>query len=257
MIIRTLQRLLAYVFPSLRHKEPAVQPTNETVTPTVVTPTPAAPVPVVERTSEPTVTSVPQQKTQPAAEVLKPRPLVEPTVFHAYVGDITKYEGDAIVNAANSHLAAGGGVCGAIFRAAGHIELQNACDDVGFCPTGSARVTPGFALPAKYVVHAVGPIFEEGQDNAALLASAYRSSLQEALRVGAKSIAFPAISTGIYGYPLEEATTVAVKAVAEFCAENPGIERVDFTCFSPEILAVYQEALAAIAKPQVSYSPSM
>lgn len=180
-----------------------------------------------------------------------------PTVLHAYVGDITKYEGDAIVNAANSQLAAGGGVCGAIFRAAGHIELQNACDEAGHCPTGQARTTPGFGLQAKYVVHAVGPIFEEGQDNASLLASAYRSSLQEALRVGAKSIAFPAISTGIYGYPLGDATTIAVQTVTQFCAENPGIERVDFTCFSPEILLVYQEALEAQAKPADTYSYGM
>lgn len=206
--------------------------------------------------------AVPTQVQPQAEPVLAIEPVVvtEPvasTVLHAYVGDITKYDGDAIVNAANSQLAAGGGVCGAIFRAAGHIELQNACDEAGYCPTGQARTTPGFGLQAKYVVHAVGPIFEEGQDNAALLASAYRSSLEEALRVGAKSIAFPAISTGIYGYPLVEATTVAVQTVSQFCAENPGIDRVDFTCFSPEILLVYQEALEALAQPRETHSYSM
>lgn len=257
MIIRTLQRLLSYVFPSLRRQEPATRPESKTInTVAPVAPSPVA-APVTERAVAPAVTPVPTVNVPVKPDVFLPAPSVEPTVLHAYVGDITKYEGDAIVNAANSQLAAGGGVCGAIFRAAGHIELQNACDEAGFCPTGGARITPGFALPAKYVVHAVGPIFEEGQDNAALLASAYRSSLQEALRVGAKSIAFPAISTGIYGYPLGEATKVAIQAVSEFCAENPGIERVDFTCFSPEILAVYQDAMAANAEPKVSYSPSM
>lgn len=165
------------------------------------------------------------------------------TSFVVSVGDITEYNGDAIVNAANTQLMAGGGVCGAIFKKAGYEELQDACDKVGPTVTGGAKTTPGFALPAKFIVHAVGPVYTEGQDNAKLLGDAYRSALSEALRVGAKSIAFPAISTGIYGYPLEDATEVALKAVKEFCADNPGIERVDFVCFSPEIEEVYKRKM--------------
>jgi O-acetyl-ADP-ribose deacetylase (regulator of RNase III) len=158
-------------------------------------------------------------------------------------GDITALDVDAIVNAANSALAPGGGVCGAIHRAAGP-ELARACAAIGFCPTGEARITPGFGLKARHVIHAVGPVWhggDEGEDE--LLASCYRESLRLAGDHGFHSIAFPAISTGIYGYPLDRATRIAVGTVA---AEAPkaGIERVVFACFGGEAAAAYREALA-------------
>lgn len=127
------------------------------------------------------------------------------------------------MNAANSGLAPGGGVCGAIHRAAGP-ELARACAEVAPCPTGEARLTPGFRLPARFVIHAVGPIWQGGQrGEQELLASAYRSSLQLARAEGLKSIAFPAISTGIYGYPLREATHVAVATVRGELADASSI----------------------------------
>lgn len=128
-------------------------------------------------------------------------------------GDITSLEVDAIVNAANTRLAPGGGVCGAIHRAAGP-ELARACRDIGGCATGDAVATPGFALPASWVIHAVGPVWQGGHaDEAELLASAYRRSIEVAREVGARTVAFPAISTGIYGYPKEEAAHVAVSTL--------------------------------------------
>jgi O-acetyl-ADP-ribose deacetylase (regulator of RNase III) len=155
-------------------------------------------------------------------------------------GDITAETVDAIVNAANSSLARGGGVCGAIFAAAG-TELDGACRALGGCPTGDAVVTPGFDLPARWIVHAVGPVWHGGGgDEPALLASAYRRSLEVAAEAGAASIAFPAISTGIYGYPLAPATEVAVATVAT--AVTP-IEHVRFVCFDAATLAAYELVL--------------
>jgi O-acetyl-ADP-ribose deacetylase (regulator of RNase III) len=155
-------------------------------------------------------------------------------------GDITAEAVDAIVNAANSSLARGGGVCGAIFAAAGP-ELDGACRALGGCATGDAVVTPGFALPARWIVHAVGPVWHGGSnDEPALLASAYRRSLEVAANVGATSIAFPAISTGIYGYPLEPATAIAVATVAR---ADTTIETVRFVCFDAATLAVYESIL--------------
>jgi O-acetyl-ADP-ribose deacetylase (regulator of RNase III) len=157
----------------------------------------------------------------------------------AIVADITTLDSDAIVNAANESLAPGGGVCGAIHRAAGP-ELARACAAIGLCPTGEARITPGFRLPAKFVIHAVGPIWRGGEAREAeLLASAYRSSMLLAEENGVRSIAFPAISTGIYGYPLELATPVAVKAVRE-AATASGVERVIFACFTEDVERVYR-----------------
>ena len=131
--------------------------------------------------------------------------------------DITSLDTDAIVNAANNHLSAGGGVCGAIFSAAGYAELKSACDKIGFCNTGSAVITPGFALKAKYVIHAVGPIWRGGdQDEEKLLYSTYYESLKVAKENGVRTIAFPSVSTGIYSYPLEEASRIAVAAVKEY-----------------------------------------
>jgi len=130
---------------------------------------------------------------------------------------ITEFETDAIVNAANSSLWAGGGVCGAIFRAAGMSELQEACDKIGHCDTGNAVITPGFKLNAKYIIHAVGPIWNFGRSNEEqLLYGAYKNSLLRAKENDLHSIAFPLISAGIYGYPVEEAWKVAITACKDF-----------------------------------------
>jgi O-acetyl-ADP-ribose deacetylase (regulator of RNase III) len=154
--------------------------------------------------------------------------------------DITTLQVDAIVNAANESLAPGGGLCGAIHRVAG-AELAAACAEVAPCPTGEARLTPGFRLPARYVIHAVGPVWSGGNaDEAELLASAYRWSIRLAEEVGVLSIAFPAISTGTYGYPLVEATRVAVAAVGAALREGSIIERVIFACFSEDALVAYE-----------------
>ncbi len=161
-------------------------------------------------------------------------------------GDITKLDVDAIVNAANDRLAPGGGVCGAIHRAAGP-ALAEACRQIGGCPTGEARLTPGFKLKARYVIHAVGPVWNGGQENEdALLASAYRRSLELAREHGAASIAFPAISTGIYGFPLARATGIAVRTVADFLRTNDAPACVVFACFGAEVTAAYRKALAEI-----------
>jgi O-acetyl-ADP-ribose deacetylase (regulator of RNase III) len=158
----------------------------------------------------------------------------------ASVVDITTLDVDAIVNAANESLAPGGGVCGAIHRAAGP-ELARACAAIGHCPTGEARITPGFRLPARYVIHAVGPVWRGGgEGEPELLASAYRSAMRLASEHGLRSIAFPAISTGIYGYPLDQATPVAVSAVRE--SADTSVERVVFACFSPEVERAYRNA---------------
>lgn len=160
----------------------------------------------------------------------------------ARVADITKLEVDAIVNAANEALAPGGGVCGAIHRAAGP-ELARACAALGGCPTGEARITPGFRLPAKWVIHAVGPRWGGGgRGEAKLLAGTYRNALRLASERGLRSIAFPAISTGIYGYPLEEATSVAVTTIRELLRAPSSIETVVFACFSDEVLSAYRHA---------------
>jgi O-acetyl-ADP-ribose deacetylase (regulator of RNase III) len=160
-------------------------------------------------------------------------------------GDITTLDVDAIVNAANAALAPGGGVCGAIHRAAGP-ELAEACARLGGCDTGEAKITPGFRLTARHVIHAVGPVWgggERGEDK--LLASCYRNSLERLREHGLASIAFPAISTGIYGFPPERAARIAVKTVLDVLGEGPGGERVVFCCFGPESRRYHEEALAA------------
>jgi O-acetyl-ADP-ribose deacetylase (regulator of RNase III) len=155
--------------------------------------------------------------------------------------DITTLDVDAIVNAANAMLLPGGGVCGAIHRAAG-FRLAGACLKVAPCPTGQARITPGFNLLARHVIHAVGPVWRGGHEHEPeLLASAYRSSLALARDHGLRSIAFPAISTGIYGYPLSEATRVAVTTVRAFDPVG-ALERVIFACFDRRALQAYADA---------------
>lgn len=159
-------------------------------------------------------------------------------------GDLTKLAVDAIVNAANEDLAPGGGVCGAIHRAAGP-ELAEACARIGHCPTGGARLTPGFALPARHVIHAVGPVWRGGTEGEREeLSSAYLSSLELARRHGLKSVAFPAISTGVYGYPLKEATAVALDIVLRWLETEPLPERVVFCVFGDAAERAYRDALA-------------
>jgi len=161
-------------------------------------------------------------------------------VFRALLADITTLDVDAIVNAANDQLAPGGGVCGAIHRAAGP-ELAEACAALGPCPVGDARVTPGFDLPARLVIHAVGPRWLGGDNGEPLqLANAYRSVFRLAQESMVKTIAFPAISTGIFGYPLHPATAIAVR-VAREVAPASGVEEVVFVCFSEEVLAAYRK----------------
>jgi O-acetyl-ADP-ribose deacetylase len=156
--------------------------------------------------------------------------------------DITTLDVDAIVNAANPALAPGGGVCGAIHRAAGP-GLAAACERAGPCPTGEARITPGFRLKARFVVHAVGPVWHGGdRAEARLLASAYESSLALAGERRLRSIAFPAISTGTYGYPLEAATRIAVDTVRSTAPRWPSLERVVFACFGEDALRACEQA---------------
>lgn len=164
-------------------------------------------------------------------------------------GDITKLKVDAIVNAANTSLLGGGGVDGAIHRAAGP-ELLEACRGLHGCATGDAKATPGFRLPAKWVFHAVGPVWNGGgRGEDGLLAGCYRRSLELAREHNAKSIAFPAISTGIYGFPAERAANIAVKTVRENL-EGTGIDEVLFVCFDEGTRRNYEQILAVGPGPE-------
>lgn len=160
------------------------------------------------------------------------------------LGDITRLEIDAIVNAANERLLPGGGVCGAIHRAAGP-ELAAACRQIGHCPTGSAVITPGFRLKARWVIHAVGPVWQGGgAGEAALLAGCYARSLALAAEAGAAGLAFPAISTGIFGFPQEPAARIAVTETAGYLRRQARPEHVVFCCFDEPMAAIYRQALA-------------
>jgi O-acetyl-ADP-ribose deacetylase (regulator of RNase III) len=165
------------------------------------------------------------------------------TTLRALRADITTLAVDAVVNAANSSLLPGGGVCGAIYRAAGP-ELLNECRLLGGCQTGDAKLTKGYHLQARYIIHAVGPVWGGGKNGEpGLLASCYRRSIELAAANGIATLAFPSISTGIYGYPIEQAAGIAVDTVRECLREFIAIREVVFCCFSPGDLAVYEERL--------------
>ena len=160
-------------------------------------------------------------------------------------GDITRLAVDAIVNAANNSLLGGGGVDGAIHRAAGPELKEYNRKYLKWCDTGDAKISPGFRLPAKYVIHTVGPIWQGGNNNEdELLASAYRRSLEVAVDHGdIKTIAFPNISTGVYGFPKERAADIAIRTVKEFLKEHPEIEKVIFVAFDDENYRIYKQKL--------------
>ena len=162
--------------------------------------------------------------------------------IEAFQGDITAQEVDAVVNAANQALAGGGGVDGAIHRAAGHRQLQEACQALGGCQTGDAKATPGFGLRARWIIHAVGPRWRGGDKGEAdALASCYRRSLEVADELGARSVAFPAISTGIYGYPPEQAARIAVETVR---STPTAVELVRLVAFDEATRRLYVELLS-------------
>ena len=158
-------------------------------------------------------------------------------------GDITREQVDAIVNAANSSLLGGGGVDGAFHRAAGP-KLVAECRTLGGCETGCAKITRGYGLPAKFVIHAVGPVYRDGKhDEPALLGSAYRACLELASEHKLSSIAFPAISTGIYGYPMEQAARIAFRIIIDYVGEHPEITLVRYVLYDARALAIHERVL--------------
>ena len=161
-------------------------------------------------------------------------------------GDITRQEVDAIVNAANTSLLGGGGVDGAIHRAAGP-ELLEETREIGGCPTGEARVSKGYRLPAKWVIHTVGPVWSGGNnDEDALLAGCYRNCFREAVKLGIKSIAFPSISTGAYRFPLDRATEIALTEISRLLLNNDTLTKIMFVCFGERVLNSYKETFTRI-----------
>jgi O-acetyl-ADP-ribose deacetylase (regulator of RNase III) len=168
--------------------------------------------------------------------------IINQTVFFLEEGDITRQEAEAIVNAANSRLAGGGGVDGAIHQAGGPAIMEE-CRQIGHCPTGQAVITGGGELKARYVIHTVGPIYQDGtRGEARLLASAYQESLKLAHQKGIRSLAFPSLSTGAYGYPFSEAAEVAVKTVVDYIRKNPVFDRVGFVLFGKQAFQAYYQA---------------
>ncbi len=169
-----------------------------------------------------------------------------PIQIEVIQADITTLELDAIVNAANESLRGGGGVDGAIHRAAGP-ELLAECRSIGGCPTGEARLTKGYRLPATYVIHTVGPVWHGGSQNEDdLLAACYRHSMSLALRTKIRSIAFPAISTGVYGFPQDRAARIASEEVYRFLETYPEFDRVIFCCFDPGSTETYRDAVTRV-----------
>ena len=161
--------------------------------------------------------------------------------IEVFKGDITKIKADAIVNAANKTLLGGGGVDGAIHRAAG-TKLLDECKTLHGCETGKAKITNGYRLPAKFVIHTVGPIWRGGKHNEdELLANCYRNSLKLAVENGIKTIAFPAISTGIYGFPPERAAKIAIAEIKSFLSENSSIKKIILVCFDTKTFRLYRE----------------
>ena len=161
-------------------------------------------------------------------------------------GDITAQQVDAIVNAANSSLTGGAGVDGAIHKAAGP-ELYEECLRLGGCPTGEARSTGAYRLPAKWIIHTVGPIWRDGQRNEVdKLARCYQNSLKLAVSLGAKTVAFPCISTGAYGFPFEKATEIAISETLRFLKDDATIEKVTFVCFGQPLFDIYKNTLATL-----------
>ncbi|MEO9189197.1 MAG: O-acetyl-ADP-ribose deacetylase [Acetobacteraceae bacterium] len=170
--------------------------------------------------------------------------MIAPDRLEAVQADITRLHVDAIVNAANESLLGGGGVDGAIHRAAGP-ELLAECRAIGGCPTGEARITRGYRLPARYVIHTVGPIWRGGEaGEPALLARCYRECLRLVRENGVRTIAFPAISCGVYGFPFPRAARIAVSETGAVLAETEEVTRVTFVCFSADALAIYRAVLA-------------
>jgi O-acetyl-ADP-ribose deacetylase (regulator of RNase III) len=165
--------------------------------------------------------------------------------IEAREGDITKLAVDAIVNAANTSLLGGGGVDGAIHRAAGP-ELLAECRGIGGCPTGEARITKGYRLPARYVIHTVGPVYRGTPRDRELLSACYRNSIELAVRNRLSTLAFPAISCGVYGYPIGEACRVAVDTTLQLLEAHPSIQTVFFVLFSAGHLKIYQDYLADV-----------
>jgi len=167
-----------------------------------------------------------------------------PASIELVQGDMTALEVDAVVNAANEHLQLGAGVAGAIRRRGGP-SIQRECDRIGHCPTGGAVVTGGGDLPAKWVIHAVGPVWRGGSDGEeALLASAVSSALDRAEEIGAKSVALPALSTGIYGFPMDKAAEISVREARRFASRTRSIERILFCLFDERALSAFERAAA-------------
>ncbi len=172
------------------------------------------------------------------------------SVLELVEGDITKQDTEAIVNAANTSLLGGGGVDGAIHRAGGPHILEE-CKKIGGCPTGEARITTGGRLRARWVIHTVGPVYRDGKHREPeLLASAYRSSLRLASEKGIKSVAFPSISTGAYGYPMADAARVAIRTTMEFLKAHPEVSLVRFVLFGHAPLRTYETVLDELLRPE-------